>query len=54
MVLFGVCLMSEDLMIYYRKMFELFFESVNDITPGTVITNTGKGLSQALYLMKKE
>jgi hypothetical protein len=27
---------------------------VNEIIPGTVITNSGKNLSQAVYLMKKE
>lgn len=28
-VLFGVCFMSEDLMIYHRKMFEFFFEMMD-------------------------
>lgn len=52
-VLFGVCFMSEDLMIYHRKMFDFFFESVKQVIPGTIITSSGKNLSQAVYLMKK-
>lgn len=41
-------------MIYHRKMFDFFFESVKQVIPGTIITNSGKNLSQAVYLMKKE
>jgi hypothetical protein len=40
-------------MIYHRKMFEYFFEMVDEIIPGTIITSSGKNLSQAVYLMKK-
>lgn len=53
LLLFGVCFMSEDLMIYHRKMFEFFFEMVDEIIPGTIITGSGKNLSQAIHIMKK-
>lgn len=53
-LLFGICFLSEDLMIYHKKSLQYFFEGMEERVPLTLITSNEKAICQAIDLLQSE